>query len=170
MKTFYCIGGTMGVGKTAVCQALKRQLPRCVFLDGDWCWDMDPFQVTDETKAMVMDNICHSLNRFLHCSAFENVVFCWVLHEQCIWDELLSRLDTAGWTVRALALRCRPEVLTARLQRDIDAGLRSPDIIGRSLARLPLYETLKVPLLDCSDFSVPETATRIQLGAYPLSL
>lgn len=35
MKRLYLIGGTMGVGKTTVCQILKRQLPNCVFLDGD---------------------------------------------------------------------------------------------------------------------------------------
>ena len=54
MKTIYLIGGTMGVGKTTVSQQLKKELPNSVFLDGDWCWDADPFQVTEETKAMVM--------------------------------------------------------------------------------------------------------------------
>lgn len=58
MKTLYMIGGTMGVGKTAVCQQLKQDLQNSVFLDGDWCWDASPFQVTDETKAIVIDNIC----------------------------------------------------------------------------------------------------------------
>ena len=48
----------MGVGKTTVGQALKIELEQCVFLDGDWCWDMHPFQVTPETKALVLDNIC----------------------------------------------------------------------------------------------------------------
>ena len=61
MKTLYFISGTMGVGKTAVSQQLKKDLPKSVFLDGDWCWDSDPFQVTDETKAMVTDNICYLL-------------------------------------------------------------------------------------------------------------
>lgn len=45
MKTVYLIGGTMGVGKTTVCQCLKRKLENSVFLDGDWCWDSYPFQV-----------------------------------------------------------------------------------------------------------------------------
>ena len=79
MKTLYLVGGPMGVGKTSVCQLLKRRLDRCAFLDGDWCWDMDPFVVNDETKEMVLDNICFVLDRFLHCTEFENVVFCWVL-------------------------------------------------------------------------------------------
>ena len=70
MKTLYLIGGTMGVGKTTVSQQLKKDLANSVFLDGDWCWDADPFQVTDETKDMVMDNICYLLNNFLHCSAY----------------------------------------------------------------------------------------------------
>ena len=61
MKTIYLIGGTMGVGKTTVSQQLKKKLPNSVFLDGDWCWDADPFQVTEETKAMVMRNICFVL-------------------------------------------------------------------------------------------------------------
>jgi len=34
-KTVYLISGTMGVGKTAVCQELKRRLSNAVFLDGD---------------------------------------------------------------------------------------------------------------------------------------
>ena len=81
MKTLYMIGGTMGVGKTTVCQQLKQDLPNSVFLDGDWCWDASPFQVTDETKAMVTNNICYVLNNFLKCSAYENIIFCWVMHE-----------------------------------------------------------------------------------------
>lgn len=64
MKALYMIGGTMGVGKTTVCQQLKRDLQHSVFLDGDWCWDASPFQVTDETKAIVIDNICYLLNNF----------------------------------------------------------------------------------------------------------
>ena len=50
MKNLYIIGGTMGVGKTTTCQILKQKLKNSVFLDGDWCWDMNPFKVTDETK------------------------------------------------------------------------------------------------------------------------
>ena len=57
MKNLYMIGGTMGVGKTTICQKLKQKLNNCVFLDGDWCWDSDPFKVTDETKKMVLNNI-----------------------------------------------------------------------------------------------------------------
>ena len=92
-KTLYLVGGAMGVGKTAACQKVKTLLPHSVFLDGDWCWDAHPFLVTKETRAMVMDNITHLLNNFLHCSAYENVIFCWVMDRQAILDDLLSRLE-----------------------------------------------------------------------------
>lgn len=86
MKRLYLIGGAMGVGKTAVGQRLKELCDRSVFLDGDWCWDAHPFQVTEETKRMVMDNICTLLGNFLRCSAYETVIFCWVMHQQAILD------------------------------------------------------------------------------------
>ena len=161
MKTLYLIGGAMGVGKTAACQQLKRLLPDCVFLDGDWCWDADPFVVTPETQAMVQDNICHLLNNFLHCSAYQNVVFGWVMHRQDILDALLARLDTAGCRVVCVSLVCTPEALRARLQRDIDRGLRQPDVLARSLARLPLYAALDTRKLDTTRLTPAGTARAI---------
>ena len=64
MKNLIFVNGTMGAGKTAVCRALQSRLEPCVLLDGDWCWDMRPFTVTDETKAVVVDNICAMLGNF----------------------------------------------------------------------------------------------------------
>ena len=107
MKTLYLIGGTMGVGKTTVCQQVKRQLKNSVFLDGDWCWDASPFQVTDETKIMVVDNICYLLNNFIHCSAYDNIVFCWVMHEQYIIDGIIGKLDTNNCKVKKNFAYCR---------------------------------------------------------------
>ena len=157
-KTLYMIGGTMGVGKTTVCQILKKRLNRAVFLDGDWCWDADPFQVTEETKAMVTDNICYLLNSFLHASVYENIIFCWVMHEQAILDGLLSRLDTSQCRVKCISLVCSPEELERRLARDIASGKRQPEIIRRSLERLPLYESLNTLMADVSELTPEETA------------
>lgn len=115
MKHLYLIGGPMGVGKTTVCQQLKQTLPYSVFLDGDWCWDASPFQVTPETRAMVLDNICHLLNNFLACTAYQNVVFCWVLHQQDIWDTILGRLHLEGCAVHCVALTASEAALRQRL-------------------------------------------------------
>ncbi len=161
MKKLFLIGGTMGVGKTAVCTRLKREVEGCVFLDGDWCWDAHPFQVTEETKSMVMDNICYLLNQFLHCSAYQTIFFCWVMHEQQIIDEILSRLDIGDCEVRAVSLLCDEASLRERLSGDIDRGLRSPDVIERSLKRIPLYEKLDTIKIETSEKSIPAIAREI---------
>ena len=160
-KHLYIIGGTMGVGKTATSLSLQQRLPKSVFLDGDWCWYMRPFQLTEETKRLAMDNICHLLNSFLHCSAFENIVFCWVLHEQSILDELLARLDTARCDVYAVSLVCERQALIDRIQRDVDADIRSADVLERSVARLPLYAALQTDHLDVSAISPEQAAKEI---------
>ena len=164
MKDLYLIGGAMGVGKTAVSQQLKRDLPNSVFLDGDWCWDARPFQVTEETKAMVTENICFLLNNFLRCSAYDHVVFCWVLHQQAILDGLLSRLDTRDCQVRAVSLLASPEALTARIEADIRAGRRDRAALERSLAYLPLYDALDTEKLDVSRLTPGEAAARLERG------
>lgn len=161
MKTLYLIGGAMGVGKTTVAQQLKRALPRAVFLDGDWCWDADPFQVTEETKAMVMDNICHVLNNFLHCSAYENVIFCWVMDRQEILDTLLGRLEVSDCRVKNISLTADRETLTRRIRGDVAQGLRRPDVLERSLDRLPLYNKVNSVKVNTAGRTVEEIAQEI---------
>ena len=164
MKRVYLIGGPMGVGKTTVCRELQKRLYRSVFLDGDWCWDANPFQVTEETKAMVTENICFLLNNFLRCSAYDHVIFCWVLHQQEILDGLLSRVDTRSCAVRAVSLTASPEALAARIEADIRAGRREPDALERSLSYLPRYAALSTEKLDVSRLTPEETAERILEG------
>lgn len=160
MKRLFLIGGTMGVGKTTTCRVLRDRLPNSVFLDGDWCWDMHPFKVTDETKRMVEDNICHLLNNFLGCSEFENVVFCWVMHEQGIIDNLVRRLK-GEYELYPVSLICSAERLVERLKKDVEAGIRQADVVERSVARLPMYERLNTVRLDVSDITPEEAAARI---------
>ena len=161
MKKLYIIGGTMGVGKTTVCRELKNRLSKSVFLDGDWCWDMNPFVVNDETKAMVMDNICYLLNNFIHCSEYENIIFCWVLHEQEIIDSILSKLDIKNIKVISVSLLCSEKALRERIQKDIDNKLRSNDVLERSIERLPLYEKLDTVKIEVSEKTVTETVNEI---------
>ena len=163
MKKLYMIGGTMGVGKTSACQILKQKLDNSVFLDGDWCWDMHPFQVTQETKKMVLENIAFLLNNFIQCSAYENIIFCWVMHEQDIIDDILSRLDTAGCQIRSISFVCSEEALRARLQKDVNMGIRTADVIPRSLERVPMYEKLDSVKIDISGLS-PEQAAEMVIG------
>ena len=161
MKRLFIIGGTMGVGKSTVSQILKQKLPNSVFLDGDWCWDASPFQVTNETKEMVIRNICAVLNNFLKCSVYENVIFCWVMHEQSIIDTIISGLDTERSRIISVSLLCSEQELVQRLQKDVTAGIRSPDGIERSVQRIPLYPKLNTIKVDTSGKSAAEVAQEI---------
>ncbi|MCI8321649.1 MAG: AAA family ATPase [Dorea sp.] len=163
MKTLYIIGGTMGVGKTTVSQQLKKDLNNSVFLDGDWCWDASPFQVTEETKEMVIHNICYLLNSFLHCSAYENVIFCWVMHEQSIIDDIIKELDTENCKVKKISLIADESSLRDRLTVDITCGIRTTDIIDRSVRRISMYQALDTVKIDTSDKTVREITDEIML-------
>lgn len=161
MKTLFCIGGTMGVGKTAVSNYLKLKLSNSVFLDGDWCWDMHPFQVNAETKEMVIENICFLLNQFMKCSVYENIVFCWVMHEQGIIDDILGKLRLENCQVKLVSLICGELELRKRIQKDVKIGIRTKDSIEKSVERIPLYQYLNTIKIDTSEMTVPETAERI---------
>ena len=165
MKTVYLIGGAMGVGKTTVSQQLKKDLANSVFLDGDWCWDMHPFRVTDATRALVLDNICHILGNFLACPEFENVVFCWVLHKQSIIDAILGRLNLQCVDLRCFCLVCGERELRERLLADVNARLRGADVIERSVARLPMYDALRAEKIDVSHITPDEAAGLILASA-----
>ena len=161
MKILYLIGGTMGVGKTTVSQQLKRDLNNSVFLDGDWCWDASPFQVTDETKAMVIRNICFLLNSFIHCSAYENVIFCWVMHEQSIIDSIINELDTENCIVKKISLTVDEINLQNRLKADAARKIRTTDIIDRSIAEIPMYQALDTIKIETSNKTIREIVDKI---------
>lgn len=161
MKRLYVIGGTMGVGKSTIYEALKTEPLNSVFLDGDWCLNMNPFQVTEETKEMVMNNICYLLNNYIKCSAYENIIFCWVMNQQEIINEILSRLITTNCDVKVISLVCGQFGLRKRLQEDVRLGIRACDVIERSLTRLPLYDKLETIKIDVSDISASQAAIQI---------
>lgn len=151
----------MEVGKTTVCQLLKDRLPNSVFLDGDWCWDMHPFQITEETKATVMDTICYLLNNFINCSVYDNVIFAWVMHEQGIINTIRSKADTWSCNLKNISLVCNQNALTQRVQADVNAGIRESDVIGRSILRMPLYNSLRTIKVDVSNLTPIEAAEQI---------
>lgn len=161
MKKLFLIGGTMGVGKTTICQNLKKRLPNSVYLDGDWCWDANPFKVTDETKKMVIDNICYVLNNFLQCTEYENVIFSWVMHEQTIIDTIVSKINANNYQLINISLIVDEQTIQERLLNDINHGLRTMDVIERSIEKIPMYKNLSTIKIDTSNQSVDETVQAI---------
>jgi len=155
MKNLFLIGGTMGVGKTTVSKILQKNLSKAVFLDGDWCWDADPFVVTDETKKMVINNISFLLNSFISCSEYENIIFCWVMHEESIINSIINSISLDDINLYTVSLMADKETIIARLNKDIQNGIRKSDVIERSIERIENFEKLSTIKIDTVN-KIPE--------------
>lgn len=162
MKDLWMVGGPMGVGKTAVCRRLQAEGRPSAFVDGDWCWDMRPFVVNESTKELAFANMAALINNDLACQGLDEVIFCWVMHQPEIWSRLESGLHTDGCRMHRVCLVCEPRELERRLQKDIDAGLRSPDVIPRALDRLESCRRLPVPLVDTTGLDAAQVAARLR--------
>lgn len=158
MKHVYLIGGPMGIGKSTICNQLNQDLDHSVFLDGDWCWNMDPFVVNQDTKNMVLDNITHCLNNFIHTPGIENIIFCWVMHKQDIIDQIIQKLDTEGVDIHLISLICEKEELIKRMLID----RRDNKTIRKSLQYLELYKDLDTQKIDVTTLDVQKTIDKIK--------
>lgn len=158
MKHVYLIGGPMGIGKSTICNQLNQDLDHSVFLDGDWCWNMDPFVVNQDTKNMVLDNITHCMNNFIHTPGIENIIFCWVMHKQDIIDQIIQKLDTEGVDIHLISLICEKEELIKRMLID----RRDNQTIRRSLQYLELYKDLDTQKIDVTTLDVQKTIDKIK--------
>lgn len=158
MKHVYLIGGPMGIGKSTICNQLNQDLDHSVFLDGDWCWNMDPFIVNQDTKNMVLDNITHCLNNFIHTPGIENIIFCWVMHKQDIIDQIIQKLDTEGVDIHLISLICEKEELIKRMLID----RRDNQTIQKSLQYLELYKDLDTQKIDVTTLDVQKTIDKIK--------
>ncbi|MCD8205687.1 MAG: AAA family ATPase [Clostridia bacterium] len=158
-KTMYIIGGTLGVGKSSVSEKLRHILPASVYLDGDWCWDMFPMQVTNETRDMVFENICHILNNFLRCSVVESIIFSWYLPQKEMIDKILSGLDYEPERVVEVILTCDKKVLEKRLKKELKCGVRTDsELVEKGLELVPMYEKLDIKKVDTSHLSPYDAA------------
>ncbi len=158
MKHVYLIGGPMGIGKSTICNQLNQNLDHSVFLDGDWCWNMDPFVVNQDTKNMVLDNITHCLNNFIHTPGIENIIFCWVMHKQDIINQIIQKLDTEGVDIHLISLICEKEELIKRMLID----RRDNQTIRKSLQYLELYKDLDTQKIDVTTLDVQKTIDKIK--------
>lgn len=160
-KKLIIINGTMGIGKSTACRELNRALEKSAWLDGDWCWMMNPFIVNDENKNMVIDNITYLLRSFLTNSSLEYVIFSWVIHAEEIFELLLKRIGDLEFQLFKITLICSEESLKKRILKDVENGLRTEDSLTNSMERLQLYKDMDTVKIDTSNIGIQETASRI---------
>ena len=151
----------MGIGKTATCKELNKKLENSVWLDGDWCWMMNPFIVNEENKNMVMNNINFLLRSFLTNSSVEYIIFNWVIHTEDIFNLILQKLSDLEFEVIKITLICSEEKLKKRIEKDVEMKLRDEACINRSLERFKLYENMNTIKIDTTDLAILETVDKI---------
>ncbi len=153
----------MGSGKSTTCEKLYRSIEKSCWLDGDWCWTMNPFIASEENKAMVLENIGFLLNNFLKNDSFDYIFFNWVMHEDEIINSVLERLDLQADTeVYKFSLICNERELSRRILKDISKGIRDEESLERSIERIPLYFKMDTLKIDVSDLTVEETVEKIK--------
>ena len=163
------VNGTMGAGKTTVCRILKNKLPPSVFADGDNLWDMCPFIVNGRSKAMVLSNIAAVLSGFLQSGLFENILFCWVMHEESIVEDILSRLTRKDFRFFLFTLESDRDTLRERLAKDVEKGARSGGVFARSEERAKHFAAMRSVKIDTTRLSPkrPPKRSQITCGAKP---
>ena len=73
--------------------------------------------------------------------------------------------STANCKIYPISLICSKEALREQIQKDIEAGIRTEDVISRSLQRIPLYENLDTIKIDVSTLLPEQVAEKIiELG------
>ena len=161
MKKLIMINGTMGVGKSTVCDILFKMLNNSVYLDGDWCWNMNPFVVSEENKEMVINNITYLLKSYLNNSGYEYIIFCWVIHEGSIFEQILNKLKKLEFEIHKISLVCTEGALKSRLNIDIQNGIRQDDVLSRSIDRISSYEKMDTVKIDVSNITPKDAANKI---------
>jgi broad-specificity NMP kinase len=138
LKELIIINGTMGAGKTTICNELSKRLDHSVWLDGDWCWMMNPWIFSEENKKMVIENIVFLLRNYLKNSMYRYVIFGWVIHEKEILDVILKQVSDLKFEMLWFTLICSRNTLEQRLKNRGE----NTNTIENSIGRLAKYDNM----------------------------
>ena len=116
-KKLILISGSPCVGKTAVGTRLFESYDNSSYLDGDWCWCVHPFSVTDSRLRNGDKSMSFILSNYLN-SGFAYVFFTSVvLTDPKIRKNILNEITAKDYETIAFTLICSEETLKRRHDR-----------------------------------------------------
>ena len=122
MKKLILLSGSPCVGKTTVGQYLFAQYENSAYLDGDWCWCVNPFSVTDKRLRNGDKSMSFVLSNYLN-SDFDYVFFASVvLTDIAVRENILKDITATDYQVLGFTLTCSEETLTKRHNKRGDKG------------------------------------------------
>ena len=83
------------------------------------------------------------------------------MHEQFIIDSIVERLNTEHCNVKRISLMTDEATLRNRLEADVNAGIRSEDVIERGIARISKYQSLNTIKIDTVNKTIKQVAEEI---------
>jgi adenylate kinase family enzyme len=156
-KKMIIINGPMGVGKSTICKEILNTLEQSVWLDGDWCWMMNPWNVSDKNIKMVAKNITYILRNYLSNTGFIYILFSWVIQKEDIINNILDKLKDYKFDLIKISIVCSEAELKKRMTLDN----RNNENIKNSLSRLPFYYNMNTIKVDTTGKDKTETVSEI---------
>ncbi len=121
-KKLIILSGSPCVGKSAAGDKLFESLDNSAYLDGDWCWCVNPFSVEDKRLRNGDKNMSFILSTYLN-SDFDYVIFASVVATDfSIRENILKDIKAEDYDVLGFTLTCSEKTLLARRKARGDAG------------------------------------------------
>ena len=121
-KKLILISGSPCVGKTEVGMRLFERYENSAYLDGDWCWCVNPFSVTDKRVRNGDKNMSFILSNYLN-SDFEYVFFTSVvLTDPDIRKGIIKNISAENFEIISFTMTCSEETLNVRHYKRGDEG------------------------------------------------
>ena len=122
MKKLILLSGSPCVGKTTIGQYLFEQYNNSAYLDGDWCWCVNPFSIEDKRLRNGDKSMSFILSNYLQ-SEFDYVFFTSVvLTDSGIRENILKNITADDYEVIGFTLTCSEETLVKRHDERGDEG------------------------------------------------
>lgn len=108
------ISGSPCVGKTTVADKLFQSYENSAYLDGDWCWCINPFSLSDPRLRNGDKSMSFVLSNYLN-SDFNYVIFSSVVvMYESIRKPILKDITAKDFEIIGFTLTCSEETLAAR--------------------------------------------------------
>ena len=157
-KKFVMVTGPAGIGKTTVCKEIFKRINGCAWLDGDWCWMVNPYPgKTTEQKKYVERAFGYILNGYFHDINTKIILFSWLMHSDFMFDLITDQIADKDFELIKVALVCSDKnAYIDRMREDkrSEAQIEEADNIKR-------FYQLNANIIDVADLSVGGTAERI---------
>ena len=121
-KKLILISGSPCVGKTTVGSRLFESYDNSAYLDGDWCWCVHPFSVTDTRLRNGDKSMSFVLSNYLDSDFGYVFLTSVVLTNPQIRKNILNGITAKDYDVIGFTLTCSEETLKKRHDRRGDKG------------------------------------------------